>query len=131
MVIAIAIPLGRIYQHNHYRIVVLLPDGSPASHASITLDYDPVSSYDPTRLTADHRGIVHIPPNRARGRGWETMRLAYAHGGKRYHASRRPSECQYPMAVTLNEQEAQVRSTEAETTAGIWGVIKKVFSLQG
>lgn len=88
------------YQH---RIIVVLPDGTPAANASVCLDYDPVYAYDPTRLTGSQTGIVYISRRRAYRQGWDWMRISASVGSRHYSASRYPSDCNYPMTVVLEE----------------------------
>lgn len=87
--------------HKH-RVIVILPDGSAASDPSIILDYDPVYHYQPT-LIHGRDGLAYIPRKKAYGRGWEIMKIYASRGGKRYGAQRYPSECTYPMTITLQE----------------------------
>ena len=91
-----------IYDWHKHQILVLLHDGSVADRVSITLDYDPVSDYHPT-LIDGMGGRIYIPKSKAYGRGWEIMKISARSGDKRYSASRSPSECRYPMIVTLEE----------------------------
>ncbi|MCF7786978.1 MAG: hypothetical protein K9N47_12705 [Prosthecobacter sp.] len=96
-------------KHQH-RIIILLPDGTPAPTPSVVLDYDPVYEYHPMLLTGDQLGIVFIPRERAYGQGWDTMRISATQGAKWYVASRDPLHCHYPMTVVLEEAAPQPKA---------------------
>lgn len=111
------------YQH---RIIVVLPDGNPAPDPSVILDYDPVYTYHPTRLTGDQHGIVFIPRKQAYGRGWETMRIGASVGDRHYSAIRHPSDCKYPMTVVLEEMTPTPREGLLQQLGSLIQVAKEI-----
>lgn len=102
IIVAMGWGAWRVYDWHRHRILVFLPDGSQADAPTVTLDYDPVSDYRPTRITGEE-GTVYIPSARAYGRGWEVMHINSVRGDQRYHASLHPPDCRYPMTVILEE----------------------------
>ena len=98
----VAIGMWLTYDWHRHRVIVVLPDGSPAPSPSVALDYDPIYEYHHTIIHGKN-GMVHIPRKIAYGRGWETMKISASNGDKKYYASRKPSDCSYPMVVTLRE----------------------------
>lgn len=93
-----------LYRNHQHRIVVLFPDGSVVPYPTMKLDYDPISyEYHPVVIQGDDRGVVHIPMDRAYGRGWEWMYLTATRDNKKFLAKRIPEECSYPMVVSVEE----------------------------
>ena len=90
------------HDRKRHRIDAFLPDGTHAPNLSVVLDYDPIYDYHPTTIGGSD-GTVYISRSRAYGQGWETLKIRASRDGKNYYAQRYPSECSYPMRVTLNE----------------------------
>jgi hypothetical protein len=128
-VVAVAIICWVLIQRYQHRILIVFPEGTAAPNASVTLDYDPVYwDYHPTSITGDAQGVAFIPPKQAHGNGWEVMRINATRDNRRYHASRNPSECRYPMKVILAELPQSRQSTTIEQAVELWDVLKHAFS---
>jgi hypothetical protein len=113
------------YDRKRHRIDAFLPDGTPASNLSVVLDYDPVYDYHPT-IIGGSDGTVYISRSRAYGQGWETLKIRASSGGKNYYAQRYPSECSYPMRVTLAElPPAPPRKSTLQQASTIFNFIKR------
>lgn len=121
-----------LYRNHQHRIIVLFPDGSVASNPIMKLDYDPISyEYHPLAVQGDDRGVIHVPVDRAYGRGWEWMFITASRDGKSFMVKRIPEDCFYPMAVTLEEMPPApplplLKPNKLDELSSAWSSVRRV-----